>query len=74
MLAEFQCGCCGQLTPEQYYGGCCSLCQRIRCDQCMRHCTQCGLELCPDCMARTDHPGKPCGHATAKPWRDVPER
>jgi hypothetical protein len=71
---DFKCGCCQQIVPEQYYGGSCSACGRIRCDQCMRRCDVCGLELCPDCLARTDNPGKRCGHAAPPPWRELPAR
>lgn len=66
MRPDFQCGICRQLVPEMYYGGCCALCARIRCDQCMRQCPVCGAQLCPECLGapRAD---AACSHARLPP-------
>lgn len=71
MRPDFQCGICHQLVPEFYYGGSCSLCDRIRCNNCMRTCPVCRAELCPECLGE---PGadNTCGHRPLPPPYRMP--
>jgi hypothetical protein len=68
MRPDFQCGICHDIVPEYYYGGCCAICSRIRCNNCMRNCPLCEASLCPDCLSEVDTPGV-CPHPPVPPYR-----
>lgn len=70
MRPDFQCGICQQVVPEMYYGGCCSICARIRCDQCMRECPVCGAQLCPECLG-APRAEAVCSHSPLPPRTPV---
>ncbi len=52
MRPDFLCAHFDSLVPEQYWSGCCGICQRATCERCLRPCAACGRSFGATCFSK----------------------